>query len=83
MRPNKVETAVQCFRVSRGFSSCGNSIYNKKYLSVFLPKKDWNTYRLKICNKINKSKDEFWMARGIIEALRISDKICKIYKLID
>ena len=32
MRPNKVEAAVQCFRISRaafaGFSGHGNSIYN-------------------------------------------------------
>ena len=28
MRPNKVETAVQCFRSSAGFSGHGNSIHN-------------------------------------------------------
>ena len=38
MRPNKIETAVQSFRMSRamlaGFSDHGNSIYNSSILKI-------------------------------------------------
>ena len=48
MRPNKDETAVQWFRMSRtilpGFSGHGNSIYNNFYVFVM-----FGSYYLKKC----------------------------------
>ena len=51
-RPNKVETAVQWFRISRarlaGFSGHGNSIYNSLFKEEEEKKKERKMYMYKL-----------------------------------